>query len=121
MHLKRVILLIVMVLTVVTLSAQNTAKSSLPGDPGRWEMVWNDEFDYQDSCLVQKWESQNGPSGHILCSRWRENAVVSNGTLKLVKSGHYSLGRKYYRCHRRNTDGSGLCENLPIQTVKEKL
>lgn len=83
-HLKRVSLLIVMALTGLSLSAQNTANSTLPGDRDHWEMVWNDEFDYPDSCLDQRWESQNGPSGHILCSRWRENAVVSNGTLKLI-------------------------------------
>ncbi len=60
---------------------RNTA---LPGGDNIWGMIWNDEFDYPDATLDQKWESQNGPSGHILCSRWRENAVVSNGTLKLV-------------------------------------
>ncbi len=34
--------------------------------------------------LTQAWVSQNGPSGHILSSRRRENAVVSNGVLRLV-------------------------------------
>ena len=48
-----------------------------------WKLVWEDDFDYADKKLEQKWESQNGPNGHILCSRWRENAVVEGGTLKL--------------------------------------
>ena len=58
--------------------------TTLPGGDDKWKLDWNDEFDYRDVKLDQKWESQNGPSGHILCSRWRENAEVSNGTLKLV-------------------------------------
>jgi len=58
--------------------------SLLPGGDGNWKLLWFDEFDQPDSQLEQKWESQNGPSWHTLCSRWRENAVVSNGTLKLI-------------------------------------
>lgn len=48
-----------------------------------WQMTWNDEFDYEDPQLDKSWEAQNGPSGHILCSRWRENAVVHDGILEL--------------------------------------
>ncbi len=58
--------------------------SLLPGGGDRWELAWSDEFDYPDVRLTNAWVSQNGPSGHILCSRWRENAVVSNGTLRLL-------------------------------------
>jgi len=60
------------------------AASMLPGGAAAWEPVWADEFDYPDADLTNAWVSQNGPSGHILSSRWRENAVVSNGTLRLV-------------------------------------
>jgi beta-glucanase (GH16 family) len=60
------------------------SQSPLPGGPEKWRLAWNDEFDGPDAKLDEKWESQNGPSGHILCSRWRENARVADGTLKLI-------------------------------------
>src|SRR5512133_2661947 len=59
-------------------------KSMLPGGEGKWELAWSDEFDKPDAELDRSWVSQNGPSGHILSSRWRENAVVTNGMLRLV-------------------------------------
>jgi beta-glucanase (GH16 family) len=59
-------------------------KSLLPGGAARWELQWSDEFDGPDSELEVAWQSQNGPSGHILSSRWRENVVVTNGLLRLV-------------------------------------
>jgi hypothetical protein len=59
-------------------------KSILPGGSDKWELVWSDEFDKPDAELDKTWQSQNGPSGHILCSRWRENAVVTNGLLRLI-------------------------------------
>ena len=59
-------------------------RSLLPGGPERWEPVWADEFEGGDAELDRDWKSQNGPSGHILSSRWRENAVLTNGTLRLV-------------------------------------
>lgn len=52
-------------------------------DSTGYSLVWEDNFDYPDSQLDERWTSQNGPSGHIECSRWRENAVVSNGVLEL--------------------------------------
>lgn len=56
----------------------------LPGGPDGWTLHWSDEFDYPDKKLDERWNSQNSGSTHILSSRWRENAVVSGGTLKLV-------------------------------------
>ena len=60
------------------------SQSLLPGGPDKWELVWSDEFDGPDAELERKWKSQNGPSGHILSSRWRENAGVTNDFLRLV-------------------------------------
>ena len=60
------------------------AGSNLPGGADKWELVWNEEFDYPDTQLEVAWKSQNGSSGHILSSRWRENAVVSKGLLRLL-------------------------------------
>jgi beta-glucanase (GH16 family) len=59
-------------------------RSLLPGGDDKWSLIWNDEFDGPDAALTNSWISQNGPSGHILCSRWRENAVMTNGMLRLV-------------------------------------
>ncbi len=63
---------------------QTTESSQLPGGAGNWKLTWADEFDYPDAQLDANWYSANGTQSWILCSRWRENAVVSDGTLKLV-------------------------------------
>lgn len=59
--------------------------SSNEFDYSEWKLVWNDEFDYPNSQLEEKWISQNGPTGHplVASSRWRENAVVKDGILEL--------------------------------------
>lgn len=46
-------------------------------------LVFEDEFDGTEEDLDQTWDFQNGPSGHILCSRWRENAELADGILKM--------------------------------------
>jgi len=51
--------------------------------PGEWALVFQDEFAGPNKALDANWEFQNGPSGHILCSRWRENADVEDGVLRL--------------------------------------
>ncbi|AUP79712.1 family 16 glycosylhydrolase [Flavivirga eckloniae] len=59
---------------------------TLPGEEinlSDWDLIWTDDFDYPDAMLENNWTSQNGPSGHILCSRWRENAEVKDGVLEL--------------------------------------
>ncbi|MFI3317682.1 MAG: family 16 glycosylhydrolase [Rikenellaceae bacterium] len=54
-------------------------------DSSKWEMVWSDEFDYENSNLEKKWISDDGRyKSQILCTRHRENAVVEDGTLKLI-------------------------------------
>jgi len=90
--------LLLPVLAICTLKSYSQSEidsSLLPGGGNKWNLVWNDEFDQPDSQLDQKWESQNGPSGHILCSRWRENAVVSKGTLKLVNRKEKRGGQEW--------------------------
>lgn len=75
--------------------ADSTPPSLLPGDPASWRLVWGDEFDYPDAQLDEQWNSQNGPSGHILSSRWRENAVVQDGALRLVNRKEERGGQKW--------------------------
>lgn len=41
--------------------------------------MFQDEFSGSNEDLDKAWDFQNGPSGHILCSRWRENADVVAG------------------------------------------
>jgi len=69
--------------------------SLLPGAPDQWELTWSEEFDGPDAELDTRWVSQNGPSGHILSSRWRENAVVSDGTLKLINRKEQRGGQQW--------------------------
>lgn len=60
-----------------------------------WQLVWSDEFDYSNDYLERIWESQNGPSGHILCSRWRENVEVKNGMLRLINKKESRGGQEW--------------------------
>lgn len=66
-------------------------------DLSGYSLAWEDDFDYPDSELETYWTSQNGPSGHILCSRWRENAVVKDGVLEL-KAIKESRGGQDWTC-----------------------
>lgn len=71
--------------SMLPLSGEPVAPTALlPGGPGKWQLKWSDEFDYPNAKLDERWISQNSGSTHILSSRWRDNAVVANGSLKLV-------------------------------------
>lgn len=77
--------IVVMVATLILVgkvtSHASEQRSLLP--PGEWNLVFHDDFTGSEEALDHTWEFENGSSGHILCSRWRDNAVVSNGVLKL--------------------------------------
>ena len=60
-----------------------------------WKLLWSDEFDYADSKLEEKWVSENASPTHILCSRWRENAVVTNGMLRLCNRKEKRGGKEW--------------------------
>lgn len=64
-------------------------------DNNSYQLVWNDDFNYADLQLDAGWNVQNGPSGHILCSRWRENAVVENGILHLKNKKENRGGQEW--------------------------
>jgi len=80
---KKLILAFFALVVFFNLRAADAPKPTLPGGNDKWQLKWNDEFDYPDILLDNSWYSANGPQTWILCSRWRENAVVSNGSLKL--------------------------------------
>jgi beta-glucanase (GH16 family) len=69
--------------------------SFLPGGAEAWALVWQDEFEYADEQLRENWVSQNGPSRHILSSRWRENVVVADGTLRLINRKEERGGQQW--------------------------
>ena len=62
---------------------------------GEWKLVFRDEFDGPDKVWEKAWAFQNGPSGHILCSRWRENAKVEKGILKLTAKKERRSGQDW--------------------------
>jgi beta-glucanase (GH16 family) len=123
---------IIFTLSTALSAAAPAAGALLPGGADRWQLTWSDEFDYPDTELETRWVSQNGPSGHILSSRWRENAKVSDGTLKLINkkekrggqewtSGnlwtkqHFQYG--YYECRYRYAAAEGTNNSFWIMTM----
>lgn len=107
------------------------AGSMLPGGPDGWHLVWQDEFDDPNDKLDEKWISQNGPSGHILSSRWRENAVVDGGMLRLINRKEKKGGQDwtsgniwtkqrflygYYECRYRYAAAAGTNNSFWIMT-----
>lgn len=97
-------------------------------------LVWADEFDYPDAQLDENWNSQNGPSGHILCSRWRENASVKDGTLRLQNRKETRAGQDwtsasiwskkrfmygYFECRYRYAAATGTNNSFWFMTTSD--
>jgi len=80
---NRLLFLAVIVLCGMESCAQKNHILENTYAPKGWQIVWSDDFDYPNATLDDNWVAQNGPNTHILCSRWRENAVVANGILHL--------------------------------------
>jgi len=79
---------------LISCSAGNSEIQFLPAET-QLQLVWSDDFDYPNTQLDAGWYAQNGPSGHILCSRWRENAVVENGILHLKNKKENRGGQEW--------------------------
>jgi len=88
-----------------------------------WKLVWEDNFNYPDAELDKEWLSQNGPSGNVLSSRWRENAAVQDGILRLLAKKEKRGGQEwttgniwtkktfkygYFECRYKYAAASGL-------------
>ena len=99
-------------------------------DLSKWKLQWSDEFN-KDKQLDENWDSQNGPSEHILCSRWRENAVVKDGVLELINkkeerggqswtSGNIWTKKKfkygYFECRYKYAAASGTNNSFWLMT-----
>ena len=94
-HLKSFTQLVFSIYLSCSLYAADAPKPTLPGGNDKWRLTWNDEFDYPNALLDNTWNSANGPQTWILCSRWRDNAVVSNGTLKLMNKKEERGGQSW--------------------------
>lgn len=121
-----------MINSLVCIAQEKKLESSnLPGNSKNWKLIWNDEFDYYNNDLDKEWVSQNGPSGHILSSRWRENAVVKDGTLKLINKKEQRGGQNwtsgniwtkkqflygYYECRYRYAAAAGTNNSFWLMT-----
>ncbi|MFI3293833.1 MAG: family 16 glycosylhydrolase [Rikenellaceae bacterium] len=74
-------------------SAQEASQESNPDgyvDSNRWVMVWNDEFDYENSKLTKRWVSDDGRyKPQIASVRYRDNVVVEDGVVKLLSKRVY--------------------------------
>ena len=100
--------------------------------PGNhWSLVFADEFNGTTADLDQNWEFQNGPSGHILCSRWSETAVVENGLCRLLNKKETRAGQDwtsaslwtkrrfqygYFQCRYRYGKATGLNNSFRLMT-----
>ena len=60
--------------------------------PGAWDLVFAEEF---DGDVDARWDFQNGPSGHILSSRWRENMEIKDGVARLVNRHEQRGGQEW--------------------------
>jgi beta-glucanase (GH16 family) len=102
------------------------------GPPGAdWELVFEDDFSGSEADLDAGWEFQNGPSGHILCRRWRENAKLEDGLLRLVARKEQRGGQEwtaaslwtreqfqygYFECRYRYAAATGTNNSFWIMT-----
>jgi len=99
------------------------------------KLVWSDEFDYENSRLEEKWVAENKSPSHILCSRWRENAVVTNGMLRLCNRKESRGGKEwtsasvwtktrfkygYFECRYRYAAATGTNNSFWFETLRHK-
>ncbi len=89
-------------LAIVCLAASavafQPAEREPSGPPGTgWQLVFDDSFDGSDADadLDTHWQFQNGPSGHILSSRWRDNVQLEDGILKLIARKEQRAGQDW--------------------------
>jgi beta-glucanase (GH16 family) len=63
--------------------------------PAGYKLVWSEDFNGTMGSLDKNWTFQNAPSSHILCSRWRENVVVTNGLCRLLNKKEQRGGQEW--------------------------
>ncbi len=123
----------------MALGCSSAVAQKLPIDLNAgWSLSWSDEFDYPNEQLDKEWISQNRKSGGmVICSRWRENAVVKDGILELVIKKEERDGQEwtagsiwtkqqfhygYYECRYKYAGATGTNNSFwmwPVGGVKE--
>ena len=104
-------------------------------DTDRWELAWDDEFDYANRDeLLKVWESANQSYTHIVCSRWEENVEVTGNTVKLVNRKESRGGQDwtsasiwtrqdfqygYFECRYKYAGATGTNNSFWIMTRSE--
>jgi beta-glucanase (GH16 family) len=117
------------------------AASALPGGSERWNLVWDEDFTGVDADLDRRWVAQNGANAHILCSRWRENAVMADGLLTITNRKQQRGGQEwtsgsitskqqflygYFECRYRYAAATGtnnafwLMPSTPVASPQKK-
>ncbi len=86
-----------------TLLCANFAFAEPPKDKA-WQLVFEDDFNYQDAQLEKTWWIQNSKSLHILSSRWRENVEVKDGFLYLKNKKELREGQEWTSANLRTKE-----------------
>ena len=74
----------------------DTNREDVGGPPGSdWNLVFEEQFDCTDAELDAHWHFQNGPSGHILSSRWRDNVRLDNSLLMMFARKEHRAGQDW--------------------------
>jgi beta-glucanase (GH16 family) len=74
----------------------DTEQENAAGPPGSgWQLVFEEQFDGANADLDARWQFQNGPSGHILSSRWRDNTRLEDGILKMIARKEHRAGQDW--------------------------
>ena len=96
---KRILSLVSAFLVIISIVGDIQAADgdgNVAGPPGDgWKLVFDEQFDGSESDLDARWQFQNGPSGHILSSRWRDNAWLEDGILKMVGRKEQRAGQEW--------------------------
>ncbi len=61
----------------------------------KWKLVYEDNFNYPTSKLADDWVIMNERQPKMLCGRWKENAVVENGVLRLLNKKETRAGQDW--------------------------
>lgn len=114
----------------------DTHQENSGGPPGTgWQLVLEEQFDGTNADLDARWEFQNGPSGHILSSRWRENVQLENGILKMIARKEHRAGQDwtaanlwtkqqfkygYFECRYRYAPATGTNNSFWLMSEKPR-
>ena len=108
------------------LGCENKKTEVKQNEKKRWELIWNDEFDYQGLLDENKWDYDAGGAGwgnaeqQFYTAYDEETARVSNGILIIEAHKKWHLGMPY-KSARVTTKGKGeflygrieICAKLP--------